>query len=258
MTTVCDVLNYMDVLAPFSISEEIENIGLLIGDKEALVKKVAVALDATQEVIEVAIEIGCQLLITHHPLIYYPLKNIYKNSCVDRLIKSDISVISAHLNLDIADGGINDALCEVLNLSDVKPLQTDKNDPHIPYGLGRIGKLKNPLSPLAFANEVKKVVGTPCLNCVFGKSEIKTVAVCGGGGGDLLDLAKKRGADAFISAEIKHHQQILAKEIDITTIDAGHFYTEIIGVKSLFEKLKLNFIDIEFLLLGETPPACFI
>lgn len=154
MSTVFDLYSAIDQFAPFSLSMDFDNTGILVGDRHQLVSKVLLALDCTMDVVNYAKEIGAQLIITHHPVIFHPIKRVNEDSVVYHLIHSQIAVISAHTNLDIAEGGVNDVLAQAIGLQNISGLEL--LDPAAQSYLGRVGTLSNPISASEFAALVKE------------------------------------------------------------------------------------------------------
>lgn len=234
--TVKDIYSYLDFLYPFDKAADFDNVGLLIGDMNQTITKVIVALDCTKSVLSKAKEIGAELIITHHPVIFEPLKTLCKCSLPYELVNSSISVISAHTNLDIANGGVNKTLCNVLGLQNVSTLQTD--DFEI-----KVGCLNKKMSPDDFAKKVSNSLGCT-VKYVPGNRDVLMIGVCAGSGADFMDAAVNNGADAFVTGDVKHHYFADAESGDITLIDAGHFDTENIIVDELVSKLSERFGDI--------------
>ena len=212
--TVQDIVNVLEQKAPFSTAEEWDNVGVLVGDNQASVSAVLVALDVANEVIEQAIEQGVQLIVTHHPIIFDSLKALPSSHPVYRLAAAGIAVLSAHTNADKALGGVNDCLCEMLGLTAVSVAED---------GLCRIGRLPFAMSADAFAVHVGNCLGT-AVRLRAGDDTIQTVAVCGGSGADLVIplLAK---ADAAVTSEVKHHEWLCVPSAK-TLLDGGHYATE--------------------------------
>jgi dinuclear metal center YbgI/SA1388 family protein len=243
-----DVYCFLDSFAPFSTQLDFDNAGFQCGDRNAEFKTVVVALDCTEKVVDFAIENGAELIVTHHPLIFKPLKSVMKDSLVLRLIKNGITLISAHTNLDMAKGGVCDLLCEKLGLSNVKGF--DKTESSV--FAGKIGVLKSEQSPEEFAKLVGSALETT-VRAVLGSKNIKTVGVCSGSGGDLFEEAIRIGADAFVTGDVKHSLFIEAENNGITLIDGGHFATENIIVKPLCDLLKKQFPDAKILPFEQNP-----
>ncbi len=237
---VNDVYSYLNECFPFSLACDFDNVGLLIGDKEAPVTKAVIALDCTLNVVEFAKEMGAELIITHHPIIFGGIKAVTENTTVYKAVKNGISVISAHTNLDVADGGVNDALCEALGLQNIEKYVCFDG-----FTI-RKGSLEKSLSAEEFAERLANTLSTNARFVDSGKL-IKTVAVCSGSGSDFLNDAINSRADAYISSEIKHNVFIEAIEKGFTVIDLGHFATEKVIVKKLYEKLSTNLPEIKFI-----------
>jgi dinuclear metal center YbgI/SA1388 family protein len=348
-TTVADALLHLDAIAPprFALGEDPR--GLLIGDPAASVRGgIVVALDVTARVVVQARECDAGLIVAHHPLIYHPLRRLraddgYPGAVALDCARSGIAVACAHTNWDVAPGGVNDALADLLGLSDTRPLQITYREPLIsiavflpeeyreavfdamtaagagqmgkydrcgfwthgtgtfrpgdgahpfigargrvetvaearmemvcpahkqeavvaalrnahPYeepafyviqlanssgehGIGRIGMLAAPLPARDFHQMVKAALGFPEVRMVSDSPDrsIRTVAVCGGAGAYLMSDAHRAGADAFVTADVRHHEYIDALTLGIALIDAGHAQTETPGARQLAERLR--------------------
>ena len=172
MSNVNDVLYFLDVLAPFDTSMGFDNTGILVGGKNKKVSKILLTLDVTREAVEKAISIGAELIVSHHPVIFNPMKRISDESIQYMLIRNDISVISAHTNLDKAEGGVNDALALKLGLSDIQSVESE--DPE-ESGLARIGSIAE-TDIRSFALYVKNALGADGVE-FSGKSPVKNVCV---------------------------------------------------------------------------------
>lgn len=253
MTTVKNISDYIDSIAPYSAKCEWDNCGILIGDKDKTVKKIGFALDMTSEVLADAIEKNVDLIITHHPIIFRPQKNFLKGNLAYEIAVSGISAISAHTSFDCANGGVNDVLCELLEITNKEGVPDDE----CPVPMARIGEIE-PMTSVDFAKKVADVLGTTCrvADC---DNLIKKVAVCGGSGpDDFLFTSAQMGADAIVTGEIKHHIFLAAKEMGITAIQAGHFETENPAVTALMKYIENKFTDVECVLLKQTNPTKII
>ncbi|MDR2908888.1 MAG: Nif3-like dinuclear metal center hexameric protein [Oscillospiraceae bacterium] len=222
---VKDFYDAINTLAPFSLALKWDNSGLLLGSGDMPVKRALAALDATRAVIEEAKALGAQLLITHHPVIFEPLRSIVASSPVWEAIRAGLAVISAHTCLDIARGGVNDALAKRLGLNNIEALSLGEAD-SCPEGMGRIGELPRALSPAELAGHVKESLCAAGLKYVPGAENISRVALCGGAGADYIGEAISAGAKALVTADCRHHQLLEAKGKGFTLIDAGHYATE--------------------------------
>ena len=254
MTTVKDILNWVQTLAPAYMKESWDNVGLLCGDPRKPVTRVLVALDPFEHVCREAEALGAELIVTHHPLIFQAPKAVTTETSVGRsiltLAASGISAINAHTNLDCAPGGVNDVLANTLgleNISVIRPNGTDEAGN--PWGLLRMGQCETSLE--AFLDRVKTNLQVSGLRYVRGCDTVKKVAVGGGScGGGLLE-AYDAGCDTFVTADVKYNQFWDAKELGMNLIDAGHFATENPVVPVLARKLAEAFPEIEVLISRE-------
>ena len=259
MTTVGDILKYIETLAPRSMKMDWDNVGLLCGSKATPVTKVLVALDPFEGVCREAAQWGAQLIVTHHPVIFQAPKAITDETSVGRsilqLCAHGISAINAHTNLDCAPGGVNDVLAKKLalvNVQVVDPEGTDENGNE--WGLLRMGEV--PEQPLdAFLNRVKTLLGCEGLRYVDGGKPVRKVAVGGGScAGEMLD-ALRAGCDTFVTADVKYNQFWDARDLGINLIDAGHFATENPVVSVLAEKIAAAFPETQ-VKISETHADC--
>ena len=249
MTTVSDILNLVETLAPRSMKMDWDNVGLLCGSRATPVTKVLVALDPFEHVCIEAAQWGAEVIVTHHPLIFRPLPSITDETSIGRgirtLIKHDISAINAHTNLDQAPGGVNDVLAKKLamvNVQVVNPCGTDEGGNE--WGLLRMGEV--PEQPLdAFLNRVKTLLGCEGLRYVDGGKPVRKVAVGGGACGDGWREALDAGCDTFVTSDIKYNQFWDAHDFGLNLIDAGHFHTENPAVDLLAKKIAAAFPDVE-------------
>ena len=250
MATAADILMYIESIAPPYMAESWDNVGLLCGRKGKEVRKILVALDPFRNVIEEAMEIGADLIVTHHPLIFGdPLKAVNEDTetgrCLLTLIEQGIAAINAHTNLDLAPGGINDVLAEKLGLQDVEvisPEGTDENG--LPYGLLHAGTVEE--QPLEqFLATVKTELGCEGLRYVNCGKPVRRVCVGGGSCGGAYAEAAAHGCDTLVTADVKYNQFRSAFETGIHLIDAGHFHTENPTMPRLAEKLQAAFPEIQ-------------
>ncbi len=224
---------------------DFDNVGLLIGDGEAEVKKALVSLDCNKKTVDEAKSKECNLIITHHPVIFSPLKNVLVGSIAFELIKAGISVISMHTNLDIAEnGGVNACLCRALDIKNTKTLMASDG-----YTLMQ-GEIA-PTNAESFAKQIKKRLGGS-VKFTDGGKNIENVLVCSGSGGEFIAEAIKNGFDALVTADIKHHQFLEAADNCISLFDAGHFNTEDIVIEPLRQMLADKFKTTEFITTHET------
>lgn len=239
MSKIKDIISFVETFAPLDSAMEFDNVGLLIGDGNTEVETVVIALDITDEVISEALEKGARLIISHHPVIFDPLRSIDTNSVVYKLIKNDIAALCLHTNLDLSPVfGVNTCLAEAVGV---------KNCEFVEGECLYIGELSETVKNREFAENVKTALGCRGLRYTFGDKDVKRVAICSGSGGDLAPLAAENGADVLLTGEIKHSQIIAANHVGIAVVDAGHFKTEDVVIEPLCKKLGGEFDDVEFI-----------
>ncbi len=239
---VKEIADIIETAAPISHASSWDNVGLMVGDFDADVNKVMLTLDVTPDVVAQAIEQHCGLIISHHPFIFDGIKNIdFSTPCgsmINLLITNKISVYSCHTNMDSAEIGINTYLAKLYGLCDVIVLEENENNKNI--GIGRIGNLKSSVTVKELAEITKSLLNTTFVRIVTNNPEktVKRIAVASGSCGDLISLAKEKGAEAIITADVKYHQALDALDEDICVIDAGHFPTESFVADILKDILK--------------------
>lgn len=223
--TVGDILEYLNTLAPLNSAESFDNVGLLVGGETTEVTGVCCCLDITHAIIKEAAEKGANLIISHHPVIFDGLKNISQRSVVAELIRRDIAAVAMHTNFDIAEGGVNDTLVELLEWTSEGVLEVTQSDGK---GFGAVCGIPFEFTPQMLAEYCKEKLGLGGVRYSRINRPIKRIAVCCGGGVDrtVMQLARERGCDAIISGDIKHNFWIEAENCGLTLIDAGHFGTE--------------------------------
>lgn len=230
-----EVVATLERFAPLPLQDSYDNAGLQVGltGSEEL-SGVMLCLDVCENVLEEAARLGCNLIVSHHPLLFRPLKQLTERTEVERCVRSavlkNIALYAAHTNLDNAHGGVNFMMAEKLRLRNVRFLRPM---PGQNAGSGAIGELSEKLSPEGFMNLVKEVFHAPSLSHnVTTKQAIQTVALCGGAGAFLLDDAIEAGADAFLTGEMSYHQYF-GHEGELQILVAGHYETEQFTVELL-------------------------
>jgi len=224
-----DVLSALEQFAPLPLQESWDNAGLQVGLTEAEVSGALLCLDVTEAVVDEALEKGCNLIVSHHPLLFRGLKTISDLTDVQRTVrkavKNDVAVVSMHTNMDNAQGGVNFKMAEKLGLTDVQ-FMAPKTVDGVTCGSGIIGQLAEPLAAEAFVAKVKQAFGVACaMTNQLLERPVSRVALCGGAGDFLLDEAVKAGADAFITGEMHYHQYFgYEQQIQICVI--GHYQSE--------------------------------
>ena len=239
MTTVKDIFNHLNNLADVKLAEKWDNVGLMLGSNNNEVSRVLVCLDVTTSVVEEAIANNVNLIVSHHPLIFKPLKNIdyttdFKSRIIRNLIKNDISVISFHTNLDSATLGLNDYLAKILKLNEIQVLFEHSLDNTA--GLGRIGKLSKPLKLSDFITYIKNCFSLETVSAIIGdEKEISTIALLGGSGADFIYTLPE--VDVYLTGDVGYHAALDAIEMKKNIIDVGHF------TENLVKDLLLDYIS---------------
>lgn len=244
MAKVKDFYGYLNSIAPFETQEDWDNSGMLVGDMDAEVKKVAVVLDITHEEIKKAKAIGADLVISHHPVIFNPIKSVTRGSVPYELVASSINALCCHTPLDIADGGTNDSLAELLGIE-----VTRTEDPILRLGTVELTTAEN------LAGKIAKTLNTKVRYADAGR-KIEKIAICTGAGCSLIEAAGE--IDAFITGDASHHNFLDCIQAGITLIAAGHYETEIVVVPVLVKKLQARFPDIEIIDIKQENPIKFI
>lgn len=234
MPRLSEVIAALDALWPAELAESWDAVGTVCGDPDAEISRVLIAVDPVQDIVDEAVKLGAQLLITHHPLYLRGTTTVsastFKGRAVHDLIKNDVALHVAHTNADRADPGVSDALAGALDLRVVRPLVPDPADAHGRRGLGRICELEHPLTlgELA-ARAAERLPATAQGIRVAGDPDqlIRTLAVSGGSGDSLFDDVRASGVDAFLTADLRHHPVSEARaQTPLALLDAAHWATE--------------------------------
>ncbi|MBO5354447.1 MAG: Nif3-like dinuclear metal center hexameric protein [Clostridia bacterium] len=234
--TVKQLYEYLNAFAPRALSAEWDNDGIACCMDEARpVRRVLVALDATERVVEKCVRGGFDVLLTHHPLLFRGVKALTPSRTVPRklmaLVKADVTAISFHTRLDTAKGGVNDILAELLGLENVSAFGPEGEE------MGRIGDLPLAVSAAEYAATVCEKLHIPAV-LLSGEGSVRRVAVLGGEGGDFVDAAIEAGADLFLAGRIGYHRMLDGAEEGIALIEAGHFATEVAVCEKLSALVK--------------------
>lgn len=245
MTTVKNIYDFIDRIAPYDTQEEWDNSGHLIGDFRKEVKRVVMALDVTHEVADFAKEVEADLVLSHHPLIFSGIKAIKSDSVPYKLVNNGIAHICCHTNFDKAVGGINDSLAEILGLNDCRKAEN---------GFTVVGTLECEMSIDDFAQYVADKLDCAGIRYTDTEKTIKSVAVCGGAGDDEFIEDAMTVADCFLTGDLKYHQMLDAQQMGMCVISAGHFETENAPFLSLKDKLEGVFCDVEFIVAPQENP----
>lgn len=239
--TVCDVEQALAQIAPPSLKIGHDPIGRSVGSQYTQVTGIAVALDATVCVMDAAIGAQCNVIITHHPLIYTPLASLdldvgFPQTAAVYAVKHGLTIISAHTNWDCAHGGINDTLASLLHIVDTEPIEDIRIFGTTVTGLGRIGRLETPMPETAYMQLVDAVLGIHTRRSEERVRLITSVALCGGAGASLYPAIKQK-ADLFMTGDVRHHEFVMAYGEGCTIWDIGHRESESPGTKELGSRL---------------------
>lgn len=243
------LLSAMESIAPRELAFDFDNPGLIVGTEKKEIERVLVALDCTLPVVDEAIRLGCDLVLTHHPLLFRAVKRISPHDPVTapvyKLIRNGVGMFAAHTNLDCAEGGVNTTLCRLLGIKNEKPVE--------PEGLLRVGELEESMAFSAFAKKVEAVLHTS-VRIAGPEKQVKRIMVCGGSGGSEYPFAAAEGADVLVTGEVKHNEAIEAIHAGVNLIAAGHYETERVVLEPLVERLKALGCEAEFIISeAETP-----
>ena len=241
MPTVHDIESALYALAPKALAAEWDNVGLLAGSADREVRSVLVALDITEPVVEEAERMGADLIVSHHPVIFHPVKSITDRDpsgrLLIRLVRSGTGAVCMHTNLDAAQGGVNDALASALGLQDAAPGAEG--------GIARIGTLPETMALPGFLARVRNALRPNGIRYVDGGRPIRKAAVGGGACGDFLWEAAALGCDAFVTADLKYNHFLDAGALGLTVIDAGHFPTEDVVCPVVVRYLREKFPGVQ-------------
>ena len=232
-----ELLAHIDTFAPFSLAEEWDNSGLMVGSFSAKVSKVGVCLDAVTSSVLAASEQGCNVLVCHHPLIFRPIRRVSDDSEQGRTIleavRRNVNIIAAHTNWDKAPGGVNDTLAGLLGLRECEPLDE----------LGVVGKLPEAMYRPAFLEHVKTSWGLSHIECYGAPAKFARVALCGGSGSEFWRAAKKHKADIYLTADMKYHELSDAVNEGLTIGLVNHGEMERAAIPELAHRISLCGIE---------------
>lgn len=239
MPTVKEIATAIEAAAPLCLQESYDNSGLQIGREGNSVDSVLVCLTPTEAIVNEAIERGCNLIVSHHPLLFRGLKRISDATATERIavqaIRHNISLYAAHTNLDSTAEGVSADIAQALGMTDVEPLVPTA--PGASTGLGTIGEMPAPVPVLEFLRQLQKVFGVKALrySATTPKIVIRRVAVCGGSGSSFITDAIARGADAYVTGDLGYHD-FDSYGSEILLADIGHFESEL-GARKLLRSI---------------------
>ena len=261
MLKVKDIAEVIEDFAPKGLQESYDNAGLQVGDPELKVTAALLCLDVTEEVLAEALERQCNLIISHHPLIFKGLKEITGASPIQRIvveaIKKNIAIYSAHTNLDSAWEGVSHEMAHMLGLSDLSVLEPKEDNPQT--GLGIVGEI-TPTPKIEFLRKVKDTFKVKCLKYSSQSPQlvVRKAAVCGGSGASLIKDAIKAGADIIVTGDVKYHD-FTTFGLDIIIADIGHYESELCSREILSRIIREKYPDfVTYFAESETNPIKYM
>lgn len=250
-----DIINFLEEKYPRSNAEEWDNVGLLVGNNKKDVKKIQLSIDATEKAVDYAAQNNVDMIVTHHPLIFKPLKSIVMSELSGRkiikLIENGLNLYSIHTNLDSSKDGLNDYILELLEVKKYKIIDINANDETA--GIGRMYTLEEKITILEYADFIKTKMKIKNVRVISNdlKSKVKKIALINGSGMSYWRKVKSLGADLFITGDISYHDALDAKESGLHLIDIGHFESE--NCFSELLKKNLEEIGLEVLIFNDGP-----
>ncbi len=238
-----DIIAVIEDFAPLAWQESYDNSGLVVGREEDPVHRVLLAVDVTEEILDEAEREGCDLVITHHPIIFHALKKLNSadsvQRCVERAIRRGIALYACHTNLDSAPEGMSWRLAEMLSIRDLEVLQPRDGTPHV--GFGVVGNLSEPVATLEFLRQVQRQFEVRAIRySAVAREEVLRVALCTGAGASLIGAARQAKADLFLTADMKYND-FMTPDKALTVADIGHFESEYCAIRIIFDILSKNF-----------------
>ncbi|MDE6297803.1 MAG: Nif3-like dinuclear metal center hexameric protein [Muribaculaceae bacterium] len=230
MIKVRDIAKVIETFAPKDLQEDYDNAGLQVGDPEMEVSAILLCLDVTEEILQEAIDRNCNLVISHHPLIFRGLKNMTGEDAIQRIamkaIRNDVAIYAAHTNLDAAYGGVSYEMARILDMHDLKVLDPNPAD-ESKTGIGLIGNIK-PTPKMEFLRKLKEKFKVKALKFSAHTPTlvIKKAAVCSGSGAFLIKKAIRHDADVIVTGDVKYHDFTTYGD-DILIADIGHYESEL-------------------------------
>ena len=250
MPKIREIVDIMERLAPSCTQADFDNSGFQVGNLDANTEKVLCALELEHWVIEEAERLGAGLIITHHPLLFHPLKNItsesYEGRLLLKLMRAGIALYSSHTPLDACRGGVNDCLCDLIGLHDVCGFYPQSMLNGAPVYCCRIGCIE-PESLGALADRIGRTLKAEFVRFSPGReSSAEKIAVCSGSGSGLAEEVIASGADTFITGELKYHDMLRLKEGGVACIEAGHYHTEYPIIPRIISHLQNELNELQY------------
>lgn len=239
-----DITDVIERFAPLAYQESYDNAGLIVGRPDDEVRQALLAVDVTDEVLDEAEREGCDLVITHHPIVFHPLKRFNSadmvQRCVERAIRRGIALYACHTNLDSAPGGMSWRLAALLGIRELSVLQPSEGDPRA--GFGVVGELPEPLPTVEFLRQIQQRLGVKVVrHSDLVSEQVRRIALCTGAGASLMADARRAGADLYVTADLKYND-FMFPDGEFVVADIGHFESEYCAIELLFEVLSKNLI----------------
>lgn len=239
-----DITDVIERFAPLAYQESYDNAGLIVGRPDDEVRQALLAVDVTDEVLDEAEREGCDLVITHHPIVFHPLKHFNSadmvQRCVERAIRRGIALYACHTNLDSAPGGMSWRLAALLGIGELSVLQPSEGDPRA--GFGVVGELPEPLPTVEFMRRMQQRLGVKVVrHSDLVSEQVRRIALCTGAGASLMADARRAGADLYVTADLKYND-FMFPDGEFVVADIGHFESEYCAIELLFEVLSKNLI----------------
>lgn len=241
---ISEITAVIEAFAPLHLQESYDNAGLLVGRPDDEVHKALLAVDVTEQVLDEAEREGCDLVITHHPIIFHPLKRLNSSTpverCVERAIRKGIALYACHTNLDSTRGGMSWRLAELLGVGELELLQPTHEAEQA--GFGVVGRLPQPTSAKAFLEQVQQVTSARVIrHSELLETPVERVAICTGAGASLIAQAREAGADLYLTADLKYND-FMTPDGALVVADMGHFESEYCAIQLLFDILSKNLL----------------
>lgn len=253
-----EITEVIESFAPLAWQEDYDNAGLIVGRPEDEVHAALLAVDVTEEVLDEAEAKGCDLVITHHPIVFRALKRFnsadYVQRCVERAIRRSIALYACHTNLDSAPHGMSWQLAEMLGIGELQVLQpTERRQPAVcgsqtggtgaEVGFGVVGTLPEPVATLDFMRRMQRLLAVRCVRYSdLVRPEVRRVAVCTGAGASLIGDARRAGADLYVTADLKYND-FMTPDKALVVADIGHFESEYCAIQLLFAVLSKKLLN---------------
>lgn len=239
---ISQITEVIERFAPLGWQESYDNAGLIVGRPDDEVHKALLAVDVTEEVLDEAEAEGCDIVLTHHPIIFHALKRFNSadpvQRCVERAIRSRIALYACHTNLDSAPEGMSWRLAEILGVGNLRVLQPSEAGEGV--GFGVVGELSEAVDTVEFMQFIRRKLGVKVVRYSdTATSAVRRVAVCTGAGASLIGEARRAGADIYITADLKYNDFMTPDKV-LTVADIGHFESEYCAIELLFDILSKN------------------